>query len=261
MAGEDSDREGHAVSCIAIGIDCFAGGASPKTILGASLVAWYRADLGISLGTGVSAWADQSGNGNNFVQATGAQQPTQGTVDGKPALVFSGTQALTGPTTFPSGAKSCYVVFQLSATPGSGLFDSLVTLYTGSLWTELLLSNISGAYTNVTFEADFASGNGVGWNPTLDTSKHIIGVTYNGGTNTSPASYTGWEDGSVQTIIASSALGRTAGDLSSIGGRVSSLNVISAGFVGSIAEIILTNNVISGAQATTLQAYLTGRYP
>lgn len=49
----------------------------PRNLTG--ILAWWRADLGISLGTGVSAWADQSGNGDanrNATQGTAANQPT-----------------------------------------------------------------------------------------------------------------------------------------------------------------------------------------
>lgn len=39
-------------------------------------IAWYRADLGITLvGSKVSAWADQSGNGNHLSQSTDALRP------------------------------------------------------------------------------------------------------------------------------------------------------------------------------------------
>jgi hypothetical protein len=50
--------------------------ATPLSILGTDLLQWVRADLGITIGTGVSAWADQSGNGVNFAQGTGANQPS-----------------------------------------------------------------------------------------------------------------------------------------------------------------------------------------
>lgn len=43
------------------------------------LFLWLRGDLGITIGVGVSAWADQSGFGDpnhNEVQAVGVQQPT-----------------------------------------------------------------------------------------------------------------------------------------------------------------------------------------
>ncbi len=54
---------------------------------------WLRSDLGISLdGSGnVSAWADQSGNGNTVSQATSAQRPAYAPTGGPlglPALVW-----------------------------------------------------------------------------------------------------------------------------------------------------------------------------
>jgi hypothetical protein len=44
----------------------------------ANLAFWLRADLtsSLTIATGVSAWADQSGNGNTFTQVTGSKQPT-----------------------------------------------------------------------------------------------------------------------------------------------------------------------------------------
>lgn len=43
----------------------------------ANLALWLRGDMGITLnGTQVSAWADQSGNGRHFAQASGSLQPT-----------------------------------------------------------------------------------------------------------------------------------------------------------------------------------------
>jgi hypothetical protein len=55
-----------------------------------------RADKGITLnGTTVSAWADQSGNGNDFAQATAGAQPLFVAADagfnGMPAIYFQGT--------------------------------------------------------------------------------------------------------------------------------------------------------------------------
>lgn len=56
-----------------------------------NLALWLRADLGITLnGSKVSAWADQSGNANNFSQANGANQPTftasDATLGNKPSV-------------------------------------------------------------------------------------------------------------------------------------------------------------------------------
>lgn len=66
---------------------------TPKRI-GPALMGWYRADLGITLnGSTVSAWADQSGNGNHVTQGTGTAQPTyvaSSSYFGRPALSFDG---------------------------------------------------------------------------------------------------------------------------------------------------------------------------
>lgn len=48
---------------------------------------WLRADRGITVATGVSSWADQSGNGNHFVQATSVRQPAfVSSLAGRPAV-------------------------------------------------------------------------------------------------------------------------------------------------------------------------------
>jgi hypothetical protein len=68
---------------------------TPLSILG-SLAWWVRADLGITIGTGVSAWADQSGNNVNFAQGTGGFQPlfVASAINGKPAVRGDGVDDL-----------------------------------------------------------------------------------------------------------------------------------------------------------------------
>lgn len=65
------------------------------------LVAWYRSDLGITVtGAGVSAWADQSGNGNHAVQGTDALRPpyvASGGGNNRPYLNFGGAHAVAAP--------------------------------------------------------------------------------------------------------------------------------------------------------------------
>ena len=63
---------------------------------GVPLLAWYRADLGVTTATGVSGWADQSGNGDanrDLAQATAGLQPTLISSDaaygGQPTISFA----------------------------------------------------------------------------------------------------------------------------------------------------------------------------
>lgn len=85
-------RIGHAIA-----IPTRRGGTfSPLDITG--LTAWWRADLGITLNGGtVSAWADQSGNGNHLIQGTGSAQPTynaSGGANNQAFLAFDGGDIL-----------------------------------------------------------------------------------------------------------------------------------------------------------------------
>lgn len=54
-----------------------------------NMVAWFRKGVGITSSGGlVSAWADQSGNGRNYTQATGSAQPT---LQAGGTILFDGT--------------------------------------------------------------------------------------------------------------------------------------------------------------------------
>ena len=63
--------------------------ATPVTLLGASLVAWWRPDLGFASST----WADQSGNGHTATQANGSQQFTLGASGPNGTATVAGSNA------------------------------------------------------------------------------------------------------------------------------------------------------------------------
>lgn len=93
---------------------------TPQTIFG-SLAWWYRADLGVTVATGVSTWADQSGNNVNMAQASGPAQPAliASAINGQPAVradgisqVLSATWARVAPGTQPF--YLCFVAKQIS---------------------------------------------------------------------------------------------------------------------------------------------------
>jgi hypothetical protein len=82
-------------------------------------VLWLRADLGVTLVSGkVSAWADQSGMGNHFTQATGADQMAYvaPAYNGHPALRHGdASDHMTAAAFFASGGEmTTFLVFKPS---------------------------------------------------------------------------------------------------------------------------------------------------
>lgn len=90
-------------------------------------VLWLRADIGTTIATGVSQWNDQSGNGNNFSQATGSAQPT----------VAASVSALNGAPALQFAAASSQ---QLSLTSFAGVSAQPFTVYCVALFTGTLAS-------------------------------------------------------------------------------------------------------------------------
>ena len=86
------------------------GGApfSPANLSGLSL--WLKADAGVTTsGSNVTAWADQSGNGKNM---TSGVNPifVNGVKNGKPALSFTGSEYMIGPSVFTGSASRTFFV-------------------------------------------------------------------------------------------------------------------------------------------------------
>ena len=93
----------------------------------ANLLQWVKGDAGVTQAGGfVSVWADQSGNGNDLVQATGANQPTYDAgatiqIEGIPAISFdSGNQELTAFGLSIPDVSSVFVVYKRNTTGANG---------------------------------------------------------------------------------------------------------------------------------------------
>jgi hypothetical protein len=118
---------------IGIGIGPFGGGSSvtPLTIAPGKVAGWWRSDLGVTLRAGafVSAWADQSGNGNDAAQSTEALQPAYSATSGpggRPGIEFDGAGDLLNiadnDNLDPGVGSFLHVVVGQFVT-GSGSFD------------------------------------------------------------------------------------------------------------------------------------------
>jgi hypothetical protein len=97
------------------------------------LQAWYRADLGTTVATGVSVWSDQSGSGDGYrdaKQPTGALQPVLNASDGyfnnQKTITFSGSQLLQTGIWSSSLPQPCTYVVVGKAVTGKYLIDSIV---------------------------------------------------------------------------------------------------------------------------------------
>lgn len=101
--------------------------------------AWYRAGIGqTDAGSGaLSAWADQSGNGRNLLQGTGANRPA---IQADGSVLFDGIDDYMQTAAFVQGQPfTVYLVFSMN-TAGTGvIFDRL----TGSPATSALVYNNS----------------------------------------------------------------------------------------------------------------------
>ncbi len=224
------------------------------TDLGANLAGWWRADLGITIGTGVSAWADQSGNGRHLVQATGTDQPTTGTaIDSQATIYFDDSayaQCLKRTTALTlTGAHVFFVMKLVSEAADQSLVgkwgasnapsytpysDSIVYDDFGS--TVRRTSSISPTVSMATpclYEVITASSE-----HTLLVSGEQIFTT---GTNT-----VSWNSGGFMVGCS----------------NASAVNLTPATFSkGYLAEIVLVDRKMTAPERTGLVTYINTRYP
>lgn len=212
----------------------------PTSISGCVL--WLRADKGITIGTGVSAWADQSGTGDsnkNMSQAIGSQQPTLNASDtsynGQATLSFAGASSQ----------------FLRSGTWSASLSQPQTTILVGnddgSASSEYYIDGLSVntnefEYSNGAYF--FASGSGV---TRTGGSPLVAMMLYNGASSDLFVSAkTLVQTGSLTATVTGITLG-CAGNTSAF------LN-------GKIAEVIIYNSDIGSTNRANVWNYLGTRY-
>jgi len=94
---------------------------APTDISGLSL--WLKGDAGITLsGSDVTAWADQSGNGNDATARTGNATLVSGVINGKPVLRFDGTANLITNNFFAHNYNTPITIIAVSKASASTVF-------------------------------------------------------------------------------------------------------------------------------------------
>lgn len=237
-----------------------AAAFDPKSIAG--LFVWLKGDAGVTADGSnfVSAWADQSGSGNNFTQSTGGLKPllTANAQNSKPAVVFDGTNdyMLTGSITF--GEWSMFAV--CSKNWGTATYSGL--------WRHGFTTNAGrGFFTSGAANFDWqasefiAVGNGY-----LAGQKPLIAGPHSNPANGSyqlisagvgTSSFLRRNKSSIARFTANLA-GTSASDVFAIG----TFNSVYASdfWVGGIAELLMYNSVLSAGNISKVEDYLKTKW-
>ncbi len=219
-----------------------------------NLLLWLRSDVGVVSSAGsVSQWTDQSQNGNNAFQTTGASQPTVSAdvLNGLPAISFNGTnqwlKLASGFANFTSGASIFVVTKPTSITTGVRFIDF------GNGQTS----------NNISFREQATTGFSL--------------YSYNNTTASNVTSSTGLGTGSYQVLEAihsgagnatlySNGTQAATGNLSNINNVTRTGNFIGKDFNGTlflngqIVEILVYNSALSSDARAAIEGYFKSKY-
>jgi len=232
---------------------------SPGNLSGLSL--WLKADAGVTLsGSNVTAWADQSGNGNN-ASANSGEEPTFASSfsNSKPAIEFSGisqVMQIADANSLDVLATSSFIVLKYL---GQGTGNNIVYFKNadnGSPADPAMYGLV--AKTAVGGVVSFSQNVG-GWSdyPTeidiTDSVPKILSMTYNG------TDQNIYSNGDFQNTFNIGGNIATSTGLFQIGGYNQSFNA-SEYFYGQIAEIIMYNRAVTTPERQQVEAYLNTKY-
>jgi len=227
---------------ISIGIPSTLGKVAAFSPLDLSPVLWLDASDTSTItesGGAVSQWDDKSGNGNDVVQATAANQPTSGsrTLNGLNVIEFDGTSVYlrTTASTIKAQPNTIFLVWQLDVTNAlQFVFDSRDTA-------NRTVFNPQGDGTyNMRAGTNLRGG-------TLDTDEHVCRLVFN-----SVSSSLHVDGASVLT--GDTSIG--SWDLATIGAS----NVGDFSLDGIIAEMIVVNGLLTADQITATESYLASKW-
>lgn len=229
--------------------DGMLGGFNPRLLPG--LVLWLRADMGISIGTGVSAWADQSGAGNSVTQGTGANQPAfiANGLNGKPVVRFTAASshflAKASTNLFGAGNFSILMTWKWSAAATRQVaFGNTDTVNGGAL---LGTSEAAGVKRTIGY---VASGDVTGGNAT--TTAETWSVIFSGGTSNAMR-----VNRATQALTGSFGLANPG---ASAAIRFGSYNGSNLFLDGDIAEVVAYTRALSAAENVLIENYMATRW-
>lgn len=217
---------------------------TPKSFAG--LVLWCRSDLGITIGTGVSQWSDQSGSGNHLVQGTAGNQPAYATNgrNGKPELRFDGAGDTLKASTFTlNQGFSVVASFRMIALGVSGVND---VVWDGNtlLATALIIDSTPQAIINAGSAVTFAGA-------VASPSAEVVSASYNGASSLIRRIASG-VGSSVQLATGNAGAGAAAGfAIGASGTGTRSTNV-------AFQQVAVYNRVLLTKEFRALEVYMRG---
>lgn len=237
-----------------------ASGFSPRSISGLAL--WLDAgdDATITTDTGVSAWADKSGNGRTASQAVGNNQPTRNTtINGRSVLTFDGTNDTLDFTGAARTVETMFVVCQmrdeaadtanasrygcLLGTSGSSrglLLRSQYTVSGGSFQLDAVFSGFTSGTNRIIKTITYLPNNG-------DCPLAVYAVVRNGAS--------GFEGFINKTSVGTATTSETA-TLDRIGRSATSTSY----FIGQMAEILIYDKAVVSAERLAITNWLIKRW-
>jgi hypothetical protein len=225
-----------------------ATGFTPRSIAGLAL--WLDASDASSItlnGSTVSQWRDKSGNSRHYAQATAANQPAIGTVNGKNSLRAnagsSNIQLTAAAYSLSAYTAIAVVVPDLSSTPvGFGTFTGIMAIGSGASGMMMLARTGSparwGTFTTASAPSNTQLASGTRYVLTMqDDNNNAVSFFNNGAADGTGA-------------------GNSAGQTST------HLFGLSSGqeFYGDICEVIVYPSVISEAARKRVERYLGGKW-
>lgn len=249
-------------SAISVAAPVPAGGVPGyPTIASASRVAIFDANAGTATsGSTVTALADQSGNGNGLVAASGGPALVSNSQNGLPGLAFAGSQSMTAASgaTWMSGLQGSVtglIVFKGASWTNNGvLFHAGVAGSTGASSNNLfgLLSTFAGGHMSIgrTGSADHQNHQAAG-----GAGLYKVVWRYNAATGALDL----WINGGAKQTITISGDGGIPG--AAWGGFVMG-KLIDGTLPATMTlhEVELFSGAASDADVATLQSYATGKW-
>lgn len=220
-----------------------------------NLYTWYRADKGITLGTGVNGWADQSLSLKDVTQATAGAQPvynsTTNLINFNPTLTFDGTNDVLSNTTIShsgtNGEDMFAVVLPNSLPAAVHDIIGLGTVANTGNSTEFRLSSdrlnyISANSTTIGSIANPSTSLGVQLANANKSNTGAASIFLNGNSVST---------GTIAEMPVSNQLNLGARRLSGVNGLF---------FNGRMAEVVLYNRQLNAAERQQVTSYLAIKY-